>query len=62
MDHPVLFLTDGAGKRTGVIIALKYYDALLKRLADLRERPKVSNPEQPAASPEDTADGNVRTQ
>lgn len=62
MDHPVLFLTDRTGKRTGVIIALRYYNALLKRLADLRGTEKASNPEQPTGEAEDAVDGSVRSQ
>jgi hypothetical protein len=42
MHQPVLFLTDESGKRTRVIIAIGYYNALLKKLDEFRGRKKAS--------------------
>ena len=45
MHHPVLFLTDENGKRTAVVIAIDYYNALLKKRDELLKmtEAKVSN-------------------
>jgi hypothetical protein len=38
MTTPVLFLTDETGIRTGVIIEISHYNALLKKLGQLRSQ------------------------
>jgi hypothetical protein len=42
MTTPVLFLMDQTGKRTGVVIEISHYKALLKKLDELRGRKKAS--------------------
>jgi hypothetical protein len=52
MTTPVLFLTDETGKRTGVIIEIGYYKALLEKLEQFRpqlENAGASDEKSPAA-------------
>jgi hypothetical protein len=52
MTTPILFLTDETGKRTGVVIEINHYNALLKKLEQPHTQPENRLADETSASAE----------